>query len=278
MEAMRLPLLVLAALIIQEPVRTPVGWSLKKSEKVKYEINHRLVTNKKDYTNEYELTLVVVIEGGDLGADRTNAYELTFERIALFRTVWGEREEYDSASDKEPPKSSEPRVLSRCVGKKVSGRISPSGNLGALDEIRKMVQAAVDAHPDIKGRWGADKIDRAARKLEWSLKLAFETPKGAPADVGDLWETKYDSRELTRGAGTAVCQSRLKAVRGGEADIEQTVKFDIAPPFAAGIKEAAGKGALVWDVERGRLKTLGLTAKILKAGGDVSLTVTAAQK
>jgi hypothetical protein len=143
-----------------------------------------------------------------------------------------------------------------------------------------MVQAGVDAYPDLKERnnWNADGIDRQARKLEWALKLAFETPKGGPAAVGDTWETKYDSRELTKGAGTAVCVSRLKAVGKGEAEIEQVVKFDIAPAFAAGIKEASGKGALVWDTQRGALKTLGLTAKILRPGADASLTVTVSLK
>jgi hypothetical protein len=277
---MRLPILVLTALVLQDPAGTPIAWSLKKGERVRYEINHRLATSVKDHTNERELTLVVVLEGGDLGADRTNAYDLTLERIALSKSSWGERQEYDSARDKEPSRDSMFRVLSKCVGKKISGRLSPSGNLNALEEIRKLVRAAVDAWPDLKERnhWDEEGIERQAKKLEWALKLVFETPKGARATVGEAWETKYDSRELTQGAGSAVCQSKLKAVRGSEAEIEQIVKFDIAPAFAAGIKEASGKGALVWDTQRGMLKTLGLTAKILRPGADTSLSVTVSLK
>ena len=98
---MRFALIVLASLIAaQEPARTPIWWSLKKGQKARYEFNHRLVTGDKNHTKEAELTLVVVLEGGDLGADRANAVTLTFVRIALLKAGDGEREDYESARDK----------------------------------------------------------------------------------------------------------------------------------------------------------------------------------
>jgi len=276
---MRFALIVLASLIAaQEPARTPVWWSLKKGQKARYEFNHRLVTGDKNHTKETELTLVVVLEGGDLGADRANAVTLTFERIALLKAGDGEREDYDSARDKEPPASSYPRVLSKCVGKSASFRIAASGSFSAFEDLRKMVQEAVDSYPDLKGRskWDADGVKVVARRLEWLLRMGLETPKGGPAAVGDTWETKYENEEITRGVGKAVCRSKLKELKPGEAQIEQTVKFDFEAPVAAAIKEASGKGALVWDTERGMLKTLGTTSKIVTLKGDATHTVTVA--
>ncbi|HEU4339864.1 MAG TPA: hypothetical protein VFS19_07325 [Planctomycetota bacterium] len=276
---MRIALVVLAALIAgQEPARTPIWWSLKKGQIARYEFNHRLVSGEKDRTQEAELTLVIVLEGGDLGADRANAVTLTFERIALIKAGDGEREDYDSARDKEPPAGSYPRVLSKCVGKSVSFRIAASGSFTAIEDLRTMVQDAVDAYPDLKGRskWDADGVKVVARRLEWLLRLGLETPKGGPAAVGDTWETKYESEDVTRGVGKAVCRSRLKELKPGEAQIEQTVKFDFDAPYAAAIKEASGKGALVWDTERGMLKTLGTTSKFVTLKGDATHTVTVA--
>src|SRR5262245_18665331 len=99
---MRLPLLALAALLVQDPPKTPIAWTLKKDQKVRYEFNHRLVSGPKEGSNVMDLTLVMGVEGGDYGADGTNAARLTFERIALSKTGHGEREDYDSARDKEP--------------------------------------------------------------------------------------------------------------------------------------------------------------------------------
>src|SRR5688572_101790 len=276
---MRFALVVLSLLIAaQEPARTPIWWSLAKGQKARYEFNHRLVSGDKERTQETELTLVVVLEGGDLGADRANDVTLTFERIALLKTGDGDREDYDSARDKEPPGGSYPRVLSKCVGKSTKFRIAASGHFSALEDLRKMVQEAVDSYPDLKGRskWDADGVKVVALRLEWLLRMGLETPKGGPAAVGDTWETKYENEELTRGVGKALCRARLKELKPGEAQIEQVVKFDIAAPFAAAIKEASGKGALVWDTERGMLKTLGTTSKFVTIKGDATHTVTVA--
>ncbi len=276
---MRFALLVLAALIgAQEPAKVQIAWSLKKGQKVRYEFNHRVVTGDKNHTSQIELTLVVALEGGDLGADRTNALNLTMERIALVKGGTGEREDYDSARDKEPPASSYPRVLSKCVGKTLAMRLGPSGNLVTYDQIQKMIQSAVDAWPDLKGRdkWDAKGVEVAARRLEWLLRIGFETPKGGPAAVGDAWETKYENDDVTKGVGKAVCQSRLKEVRAGEAVIEQTVKFDFAEGIGKAIKEASGKGALSWDIERGMLKSLGATSKFVTVRSDATHTVTVA--
>lgn len=275
---MRFALAVLAALIAaQEPARTPIQWSLKKGQKARYEFNHRLAWGNKEHPQETELTLVVLLEGGDLGADRANDLTLTFERIALLKAGDGEREDYDSARDKEPPGGSYPRVLSKCVGKSTTFRIAASGSFSAFEDLRKMVQEGVDAYPDLKGRskWDADGVKVVARRLEWLLRLGLETPKGGPAAVGDAWETRYDSAEITRGIGKAVCRARVKEFKPGEAQIEQAVKFDIAAPDAV-IREASGKGALVWDTERGMLKTLGTTSKIVTIRGDATHTVTVA--
>lgn len=276
---MRFALLALAALIgAQEPAGTPIWWSLKKGQKVRYEFNHRLVKGDAATASETDLTIVVALEGGDLGADRANALALTFERIALTKSGHGEREDYDSARDKEPPKGDYPRVLSKCVGKTLNLRIAASGRLVTFDEFRKMIQAAVDAWPDLKGRkkWGAEGVDVAARRLEWLLRAGFETPKGGPAAVGDSWETTYDDDKVTEGRGRAVCTSTLKEIRGGTAVVDQVVKFDFPAPIAAGIKEASGKGTYAWDVGRGMLKTLGLSSRLQTLKGDVTHRVTVA--
>jgi hypothetical protein len=52
------------------------------------------------------------------------------------------------------------------------------------------------------------------------------------------------------------------------------VKFEFAPAVAPAIKEATGKGSLTWDTERGMLKTLGMTSKIVSLRGDASHTLT----
>ena len=276
---MRFALLALAALVIaQEPAGTPIWWSLKKGQKLRYEFNHRLVTGDKTHTTETDLTLVVALEGGDLGADRTNALALTFERIALTKTGHGDREDYDSARDKEPPKGSYPRVLSKCVGKTLNLRLAATGSLVNTEDIRKMIQAAVDAWPDLKGRdkWDEKGVTVVARRLEWLLRLGFETPKGGPAAVGDTWESKYENDEVTTGLGKATCRARLKELKAGEAVVEQTVKFDFAAPVAVAIKEASGKGTFAWDTEGGFLKTLGATSKIVTIKGDATHTVTVA--
>ena len=277
--AMRFALLALAALVgAQEPAGTPIWWSLKKGQRLRYEFNHRLVTGDKTQTTQTELTLGVALEGGDLGADRTNAVALTFERIALTKSGHGDREDYDSARDKEPPKGSYPRVLSKCVGKTLNMRISASGSLVNSEVIRKMIQAAVDSWPDLKGRdkWDEKGVTVVARRLEWLLRLGLETPKGGPAAVGDTWETKYENDDVTAGLGKAVCRARLKELKAGEAIVEQTVKFDLAGPMAAAVKEATGKGTFAWDTEGGFLKTLGATSKIVTIKGDASHTVTVA--
>ena len=274
---MRVPLLALAALIaVQDPPKTPLAWTLKKDQKVRYEFSHRLVSGPKDHAAQMDLTLVVVIEGGDYGADGTNGANLTFERIALAKSGQGEKEDYDSARDKEPPASSYPRVLSKCVGKTLPIRIAAAGKLIALDEIRKMILAAVDAFPDLRGRkkWDAAGVDVVARRLEWLLRAGFETPKGGRAAIGDSWEIPYDNKDVTQGVGRAVLTSTLKSVKGAEATIEQAVKFEFAPAVAPAIKEATGKGSLTWDTERGMLKTLGMTSKIVSLKGDASHTLT----
>ena len=169
---MRFALLALAALLAaQDPPRTPVMWSLKKDQKVRYEFHHRLSTGDKLGVEESSLVFVVTLEGGDLGADLTNGYRLTFDRFAFQKG----RDDYDSARDKAAAGGSYPRVLSKCVGTTIEGRISPAGKLGAFEPIRKMIQAGVDAWPDLKGRdkWDADGVDVVARKLEWLLRVGF---------------------------------------------------------------------------------------------------------
>jgi len=280
---MRLPhpaLALIASLFVQDSPKTPIAWTLKKDQKVRYEFNHRLVSGPKDRTNVMDLTLVVGVEGGDYGADGTNAAKLTFERIVLSKTGHGDKEDYDSARDKEPPAGSYPRVLSKCVGKTLPIRISASGSLTALDEIRKMVLGAVDAFPDLKGRskWDAEGVDLVARRFEWLLKAGFETPKGGRAAPGDSWETSYDNKEITQGVGRALVTATLKSVKAGEALVDQAVKFEFAAPVAAAIKEATGKGTFAWDTERGMLKSLGITSKIVSLRGDVTHTVTVALK
>jgi hypothetical protein len=276
---MRIAPWVLAALICaQEPAKTPIWWSLKKGQKLRYEFSHKLVTGDARRLSQIDLTLVVEVEGGDLGADRTNGMNLTIERVALAKAGHGDREDYDSARDKTPPRSSYPQVLSKCIGKKLAMRLGPSGNLVTYDQIQKMVQAAVDALPELKGRekWNADGVKVEARRIEWLLRLGFETPKGGPAAVGDTWETKYENDDVTRGLGKAVCKAKLKELKAGEAVIEQAVTFDLAGPLAPAIKEASGKGTLTWDTDGGFLKSLGATSKIVTIKGDAVHTVTVA--
>src|SRR5258705_4998419 len=130
---MRLTLAFIAALLIQEPAKVQIAWTLKRGEKVRYEFNHRLEARfdvMKDGTAQMELTLVVGLEATDPGADRTNGYKLTFERIALSKSG---AFDYDSGRDKEPPESSYPRVMSKCVGKTIPIRIGATAKLIALD-------------------------------------------------------------------------------------------------------------------------------------------------
>lgn len=273
---MRLPLIALAALIAaQEPAKVQIAWTLKSGEKVRYEFNHRLETREKDDTELLELTLGVGLEATDPGADRTNGYKLTFERIGLSKS--GEFD-YDSKRDKEPPESSYPRVVSKCVGKTIPIRIGPTGKLVALDEIRKLIQDAVDAFPDLKGRnrWNAANVDATAKRFEWLLRLGFETAKGGPAAVGDAWETQYEFKEVMKTGGTATCKAQLKQVRGGIATVEQAMEFKYPDALGALVKEAKGRGSLTWDIERGVLKSLGATSEIRLIKSDVVHTLTVA--
>jgi hypothetical protein len=274
---MRLPLIALAALAAlvaaQEPAKVQIAWTLKKGEKVRYEFNHRLETREKDHTELIELTLGVGLEATDPGADRTNGYKLTFERIALSKS--GDFD-YDTARDKEPPENSYPRVMSKCAGKTIPIRIGPTGKLLALDEIRKTVQDAVDAFPDLKGRsrWNAEGVDATAKKMEWLLRLGFETARGGPAAVGDTWETTYDFNEVMKTGGTATCKAQLKEVRAGVASVDQALEFKYPDALGALVKGAKGRGSLTWDIERGVLKSLGATSEIRLIKSDVVHTVT----
>ena len=86
----------------------------------------------------------------------------------------------------------------------------------------------------------------------------------------------YENDEVTRGAGKAVCRATLKEVRPGEAVVDQVLKFDLRGPAAAAVREASGKGAMTWDTERGLLKTLGASTKIVTIRGQITHTVTVA--
>src|SRR5262245_39073349 len=127
MSAMRIAFLVLAAALAQEPGKQPVAWPLKKGEKVRYEFDHTIVQGWRDHTTELKLTLTVAIEVTDVGADGTQKAGLTFERFVYSKVSQGDSEAYDSGKDKEPPKSSTPQVLSKCVGKTIPFRIGAAG-------------------------------------------------------------------------------------------------------------------------------------------------------
>jgi hypothetical protein len=278
---MRVSLLVLSALIAaQEPARTPVAWSLKKGQKVRYEMNHKLTTsNLRGRISEIELTLGVTLEAADPVAGDTTRIRFTFERIAFSNSRGGAADRYDSSRDKEPPAGSYPRVLSKCVGQTLSLGFTPSGTLAAFDELRKMIQAAADAFPDLQKRekWNRHGIDHAARRLEWLLRLVFETPRGGPAAIGDTWETKYEFRELMDNVATATCKARLKEVKDGVATVEQTLEFKYPAVLEALIQEASGRGSYTWDMERGVLKTLGARSTIKLLKGDIIHAVTVSQ-
>jgi hypothetical protein len=202
-------LALLASFLVQDPPKIPLAWTLKKDQKVRYEFSHRLVSGPKDHATQMDLTLVVVVEGGDYGADGTNGANLTFERIALAKSGQGEKEDYDSARDKEPPASSYPRVLSKCVGKTLPIRIAATGKLIALDEIRKMIMAAVDAFPDLRGgKVGCRRRRRRRSAPGWLLRAGFETPKGGRAAVGDAWEIPYDNKDVTGAWGARSSRRR----------------------------------------------------------------------
>src|SRR5262245_8101618 len=278
MDSMKLVALLLAALIAQEPGKQPVAWTLKKGEKVRYEFAHKIVQGDGDRTSDLALTLGVPVEDPEVKADGSLPATLAVERISYAKVQRGESESYDSARDKEPPAGSYPRVLSKCVGKSVSLQLTAAGKLTALDELRKLVQAGVDAWPDLKGRpkWNAEGVDRTARRLELLLRTGFETPKGGPAAVGDAWETKYEVEAPPEGRGTAVCAAKIAKFRPGEAVIDQAIRFEFDPGIRALVKEASGKGSLTWDTSRGVLKTLGATSKIVMLRGDVTHSLTIA--
>ena len=269
---MKLALAALVALALQEPVQVPIAWTLKKGEKLRYEMSHKTVTKEGTIDVEGELALRIAIEAGD-----DTAATLTLERIAWSRVSGEAREDYDSARDAVPPEGSMSRVLSKCVGQSVAARISPAGKLEVLEELRKLVQSAVEAFDDLKGRrkWDADGVDVVARKMEWLLRWAFETPKGGPAAIGESWKTTFESKELTKGLAKATCTATLKEVRDGTATVEQAIAFEFPAPVAAGVKEASGKGTLTWDTKRGVLKSLGavVTVKFIICEGTHRLTV-----
>src|SRR5262245_20878724 len=209
---MRLPLLILAAALVQEPARTPIAWALKKGEKVRYESSHRVVTGMLERTSSIDLTMWLSLEAGDRKDDGSASVRITFERLALANTGTA-KEDYDSARDKEPPAASYPRVLSKLVNKSLAVAMKPTGQSEGLDGARALLQEAVDAWPDLKGRsqWDNEPTGTKARTLAWLIRTGLETPKGSPAAVGDSWEARYDGADVNLRGSSGVCRGRVKS-------------------------------------------------------------------
>lgn len=272
MRAWLWPLATLVAL--QEAPKTPIAWSPKKGERLRYEISQKLQGG--DSTH---LTFLagVAIEAGDVGADGKTELTFMLERIAESAQGITEKiNDYDSARDKEPPESSMYRVYSKMIGKPFKARMGPTGTLEAYDEIRKLIQAGVDAWPDLEDRpkWSAEKIDALARRIDSFFKTAFDVAMGKPAAVGDTWESWFECKEFSKGLLKIARTFTLKEIKEGTAVVGISMRADLSPVTGKTIKDATGEGNLTWDTTRGILKTLGTVIRMKIGTVDVSHRMT----
>jgi hypothetical protein len=262
---------VLACLIVAQdpPGKTTLGWSPAKDEKVRYEITQRLELGDGVSPPFGEIILGVAMVAGEKAGDGWIPVTFTLERIATStQSPAGERRSYDSATDKEPPADeSTPRVYSKMIGKSLSGRLSPTGKVEAAEALAKVVQAAVDEWPDLKGRkkWGEEENLKLAKRLETLLNGAFHVVTGEPKAVGDSWEAIFEDKELTKGFGRIVRTVTFKGLKEGLATADVKVTFDLPVGASAVIKDATGEGTVSWDVKRGLLSRLATITKFKAA-------------
>lgn len=272
---MRLAILAAAVVIgLQDPPKAPMGWTFKKGEKVRYLISQRFESGEGPAAIYAELFFGITLEGGEPAADGSIPLTITVDRVGeISLSQAGEKKDYDSARDKEPPEGSSERVFSKLVGKSIAARMKPTGDLEALDEIKKAIQTAVDAWPALKDRpkWSPEKVEGLARKIEVFFKSAFNIVTGGPTAVGEVWQTRFDDKELTRGLGKVVKTWTLKEIstKDGVATAGVKVTFELPEMIAKTVQEATGEGDASWDLKRGLLKRLGIVTRFKAMKFDI---------
>ena len=257
---------LIAALFLQDPPgKSTLACSPAKGEKVRYEITQRLDMGDGVNPPFGELILGVAMVAGEKATDGWIPVTFTLERIAASsKTPGADQRSYDSARDQEAPADgSAPQVYSKMIGKSLSGRLSSEGKVEAAGELVKVIQAAVDAWPELANRkkWSEPQVSQLAKRLETLLNGAFHVMAGGPKAIGDSWEAIFEDRELTKGFGKIVRTVTLKGIKDGIATAEVKVAFDLPAGAGAVIKEAGGEGTVSWDLKRGLLNRLATLTK-----------------
>jgi Family of unknown function (DUF6263) len=222
--------------------------------------------------------LLKVLESDDKGAK----VELTFDRMNIKMSMFGQEIAFDSAKDK-PAASNPLSAIGTIVGSKLTMHFTPGGKVdkveGVDDVVKKLsAQPGAGAGQMLKQMMSEDQI-----KQMFNSGMA-ETLPGKPVDIGDIWESNV-SANVNGMAMKMKSENKLVGVeeQGGHkiAKIEFSGDGKLEGAAAGGPKvkmdTMTQKGTKLFDLDRGTFsqtdmeQTMKGSMTVPTPNGDVAL-------
>lgn len=254
--------------------KTTIEWKLKKGDKVRYEMNQETQTSVGGMEIEQSMLFGMAMEVEEVDDKGVAKFKVTYDRIKVVMSGMMDTD-YDSDKDDAAPEGFA-KMFGGMVGKSFKIKLNARGEIVGVEGYKALMEEAMKDLGDdpMMGAMQDQFDDDMIKKM---MQPVFPVLPDKAVAKGDTWEHKSEFGMPGLGSMKLKSKKTLKETGDKEATIGDETTMEAGDEGDGNqmvqITDGKSKGDIVWDLEKGQMKSSKATMTMTMSAGGQEFTM-----